>query len=52
MADVKKIEAALASIQTKLDGLSGLPPDVTSEFEQIRAAAKPAPAKPTPAKKK
>lgn len=50
------IEPILGSIQAKLDALSGLPPDVTAEFDALRdefakkaapkAAAKPAAKKP------
>lgn len=41
------IEPILGSIQAKLDALSGLPPDVTEEFDALREEfakkAKPAP---------
>ncbi len=40
MADSKKdkVEEALASLQAKIDGLSGLPPDYSEEFAAIREA--------------
>lgn len=40
MADVKKIEDALASIQQKVDGLSGAGLDISEEVQEIRDAVK------------
>lgn len=47
------IEPILGSIQAKLDALSGLPPDVSAEFEALREEfAKKAKPAPKPAAKK
>lgn len=51
MADVEKVEAALASLKGKIDRLSGQPPDYEAEFAAIRDALQPK-AVAAPAKKK